>query len=190
MTRCPDNSEWVLWGADEVTPDRHRELDAHRATCDACRRESASVARGMTALARMDRTVEPRAEAMVSLRRRMAEVRAEKAARPRVLTFLYSHRWSAAAAAVFVMAFVAWTAVAPPTHPTDTVAVKVRTDAQVQEDLARIAASLEMLESADSAVAMELTPAHPAPAQPLDTEDPYMDEFEQLMDALEAETDT
>jgi len=187
MSRCPDNSEWVLWAADEVSPDRRRTLELHRAACAACRRESASVARGLTALGHMDRAVEPRAEALASLRRRLADARAEKAARPSVLVFLYSHRWAAAAAAVFVLAFLVWTALpgAPVTHM-----IVFKSDAQVQEDLAKITVSVDMLEFAEGLAVTEFVPAHPGPAQPAAPDDMYMDEFDQLMDALQAEMDT
>jgi anti-sigma factor RsiW len=184
MNRCPDNSEWVLWAADEVTPDRRRELDAHRTTCEACRRESASLARGLKALAHVVPVAAPSVDAMRMLRQRLAAEKTKKDARPRILTFFHQYRWAAAAAAVLVVAFVAFTALPHQPVVVTPVAkvVKVndvkdwRTDADVQMDLAKITAGIELLETTESLASIEPAPTHAAPAKMTTPEEPAVDD--------------
>jgi anti-sigma factor RsiW len=206
MNRCPDNSEWVLWAADEVSPDRRRTLDAHLATCDECRRESAGVARGMTALSSIC-TAAPGADAMASLRRRLAEAKAKKAAQPKILVFLGQYRWATAAAAVLIVAMGVFIAIPHNQqvlhHPGFMAPVAtnvhgnaaVRSDADVQLDLAKLTQAVEMLEAADGLASADLTPTHAAPtnaapATKTAPEDPYLDEFDQILETLQAEMDT
>jgi anti-sigma factor RsiW len=181
MNRCPDNSEWVLWAADEVTPDRRRELDAHRATCEACRRESASLSRGMTALAHVSPVVAPSADAMRMLRQRLAVEKAKKAAQPWILTFFHQHRGAAAAAAVLVVAFVVFMAV--PQHPgsvqlasNNNITKDWPTDAYVQMELAKITAGVELLETTDSLAALDVAPPYAAPAKVTTPDEPAVDD--------------
>jgi hypothetical protein len=134
---------------------------------------------------------------MAELRRRLAAVKAEKAARPRILTFFRQHRWAAAAAAVFIVALVAVTAI--PHNPATLQVANVPTkdllkdwpsDADMQRDLAKIAAGVELLETTDSLASVDAAPAHIVPAAPAAVEDPMMDDLDQLMEALQADSDT
>jgi hypothetical protein len=184
MNRCPDNSEWVLWAADEVEPELRRRLEAHRAVCGDCRRESAAVARGLGALGCLS-AAEPRAEAMVALRRKLEAAAQKRAATPRVIRLFNRHRWAASAAAVFVLAIGVWSFIP---RAEQQIIILPRSDVQVQDDLTRITADIMMLETADSVAIHELAPVRPT-VDPATVPNPDVDEFDMLMDALQAEMD-
>jgi anti-sigma factor RsiW len=190
MNRCPKPTDWLLHAAGELSPRRRRDLDAHLAACETCRAESASLARGLAALETLDRQPAVRAEAMESLRRRLGVAAAHRAARPAILTVVWRHRW-AAAAAVILVAAVAWTLAPGPKGPlpatlAPTAAAQPSwvTDIQVQEEIAEITAGVEMLESGLDARTCEATaPRAEAPV------DPAIDEMERFIEQLRADLD-
>jgi anti-sigma factor RsiW len=185
MNRCPDHSEWVLWAADETTPERRRELEAHRAACDDCRRQSAAVARGLGALAFLESGATPSPDAMRALRGKLHAVAAKRAATPRVILFLNRHHWAASAAAVFVLAIGVWTFMPHTAVPPSILIIHhnlPRTDVQLQDELARISADLELMEAADLVVTNDLGPARPtvAPAKPATMPDSELDDMDTI----------
>jgi len=141
MTRCPDTTDWVLYAAGETPPDRLAALQAHLETCPACRDELAGLRRGLEALEALDPTPPLRAEALASLRDRLAAERkaVRPAVRPRRKVFRYG--WVAAAAAAAATILI--TVLSTP-HP-NSQAWAESTD--VENELVEIAAELELLES-------------------------------------------
>ena len=65
---CPNNTEWVLYATGELPPPRRSELEAHLAGCEACRREAEVLARGLAALATLEREPALRPQVMETLR--------------------------------------------------------------------------------------------------------------------------
>ncbi|MBM4017620.1 MAG: hypothetical protein FJ288_04700 [Planctomycetes bacterium] len=175
---CPRNEEWVLYAAEELPARRRRALASHLAGCPACRREAAAVSRGLAALAAIE-APGLGAEAEASLRRRLAAAHRP----PAVIRFLWRHRWSAAAAALVLLAVGAWM-LAPPTSPTPAHPAPGTwlTDVQVQAELAEIAAGVEILEAgADGQVADATMPA------PETNGDWLLDEIDRFLEQLRAE---
>jgi anti-sigma factor RsiW len=179
MSRCPENTQWVLYAADELPPRTRRALEAHLARCEACRREAASVARGMTALAALDREPPVPAQAMETLRRRLRVAAAHKVAQPSILAVIRPYRWAAAAAIILLAAF-AWMLVPPPVNPA--VPTPWISDVQVQEEIAEITVGVEMLESS-----MNGLTADAAPVRPQDADDPALDDLDQFLEGIWAE---
>jgi hypothetical protein len=175
---CPNETEWVLYAAGELPAARHGELQAHLAACDACRRQARAMARGFSALDALDRDAPMRAEAMEAVRRRLRVTAAHpQPARPAVLSIFRRWGWAAAAAAVLVGAMILTnqpapqiTVVQPPlkeqgpkkTPNAPVATVNVPRDSQIQEELAELTATVEMLELADMAKTPEVAPTAPA----------------------------
>ena len=173
---CPTNTEWVRYAAGDLAPRRRRALDAHLASCNACRRDAAGLERGLAAL----RQLEPaalRPQALQTLRTRLGQARRP----PAVIRMLWQHRWAAAAAAVFLLAFGAWTLVPPASL--DSRPPAWVTDIHMQEELAEIMAEVEILEAA----------ANPKPPEPVaprpnaSSADPSVEEIDRFIESLQAE---
>jgi len=141
MTRCPDTTDWVLYAAGEALPDCRAALEAHLEACPACRRELEGLRRGLEALEALEPAPPIRAEAMASLRDRLAAERkaARPAARSRRKVFRYGWVAAAAAAAAIVLVTVL------STPHTENHAWAEST--YVEDEIVEIAAELEMLES-------------------------------------------
>jgi len=172
---CPNNTEWVLYATGELPPPRRLQLEAHLAGCEACRREAEVLARGLAALATLEREPALRPQVMETLRRRAGEV---SRARPAVVSLWRRYRWVAAAAAVIVFAIGA--AILAPTGSRPAVTPWV-TDVHVQEEIAEITAGVEMLEACSNGKAPD-----PAPDA---TDDQTYEELEFFFDQLRAEVD-
>jgi anti-sigma factor RsiW len=181
MSACPKNTEWVLYAAGEVSDRRARALAAHMAECEACRSEAAAVARGLKALAHLERQTPVRPEAMETLRRRLRVAADHKQSRPTILTVLRQYRWLAAAAVIVAVALV-WGLAPGPQPPAP--AVLPMTDAQVQEALAEITAGVEMLETGMNGQAHDVA----APRADTPTDDPA-DEIERFLESLRDDID-
>jgi len=138
MTSCPDVTEWILYAADEVSAPRREELARHLSACDACRRELDRLQRGFEALETLEAPPPLRAEALHTLRRRLA---AEGQRRSRQHRRLRALRWFGAAAAA--AAVVAVAVFLPPEPQQPTWPDREQVDAEITE----IAATLELLES-------------------------------------------
>lgn len=153
MKTCPDNSERLLYAADELPAARRRAFESHLAACDACRAETAALVRGLTLLHDLPEAPAPRPEMTASLRRRLALAADERAAQPRFFRITQPARWAAAAAVLVaaVMAFVLWPKPDATTTPQAEPAQAIRwvDDLHVQDELAEITAGIEMLEAAD-----------------------------------------
>ena len=149
---CPNETEWVLYASGELPRPRRQELEAHLAGCDACRREAAGLARGLAALATLEREPAVRPQVMETLRTRAREA---ATARSAVVSIWHRYRWVAAAAAVVVLA-VGLAAVMPKVgQPTVTPWV---TDVHLQEELAEITAGVEILEACSNGKAPDVAP--------------------------------
>ncbi|MCX5655856.1 MAG: zf-HC2 domain-containing protein [Planctomycetota bacterium] len=172
---CPNETEWVLYASGELPPSRRQALESHLAGCDACRREAESLARGLAALATLERTPAVRPEVMKTLRDR---ARTASGARPAVVSIRRRYRWVAAAAAVVVLAIGAATFV--PTICRQAADPWV-TDTHVQEEIAEITAGVEMLEGYATAKTPEAAPAAP--------DDQTFEELEFFFNQLRAEVD-
>jgi anti-sigma factor RsiW len=157
MTRCPESTEWVLYAADEVPAPRRDELDRHLAACDACRREVDGLRRGLAALDALEAAPPLRAEALASLRRRLADEAARRG-KPRARRRYHPLRWigAAAAAAAAVIAVVLLL-------DTEPQSAAWPEQEQVDAEIVEITASLELLEADTSAFAWDLDwPDEPA----------------------------
>jgi len=174
---CPNNTEWVLYATGELPPPRRSQLEAHLAGCEACRREAETLARGLAALATLEREPAPRPQVMETLRRRAGEV---SRARPAVVSLWRRYRWVAAAAAVVVLA-IGLATFTPQTPRQTATATPWVTDVHVQEEIAEITAGVEILEACSNGKAPD-----PAPAA---TDDQTYDELEFFFDQLRAEVD-
>jgi anti-sigma factor RsiW len=172
---CPNETEWVLYASGELPPARRQALEAHLAACDGCRREAAGLARGLAALAMLEREPAVRAEVMETLRRRAGEVSDRRSA---VVLFLRRYRWVAAAAALIVMA--TGLALLGPTA-TRPAAIPWVTDVHVQEEIADITAGVELLEACSNGKAPDTAPAA--------YDDQSFEELEFFFDQLRAEMD-
>ena len=177
MNRCPEQSEWVLYAADELPASRRDVLQAHLESCAACREEMAAVSRGLASLAVLDREPALRPRAAAVLRGRLADAADRRAARPWILTFVSRHRWAAAAAVILWVTLAA--AIFAPIHPTPH---NWLTDTQVTDEITAITAAVDMLERGDTALALENGVNHQAP--PADKID---DEVEQFLQDLSNE---
>jgi len=192
MSRCPENMEWVLYAAGEVPAGRRSALEAHLAACEACRSEVATLRRGLAAMEVLDRDAPVRPEAMESLRRRLRAAADHRPARRPFVLVLWHYRWTAAAA-VLVAAVVAWSlipgptgTIQPPAAPQATapVAAQWMPDAQVQEEITEIAAGIELLEAGENG---KLSGAKAA--QTDNGSDESLDETDQMLEMLQAESD-
>ena len=172
---CPNNTEWVLYATGELPPPRRLQLETHLAGCEACRREAETLARGLAALATLEREPALRPQVMETLRRR---ARAVSSARPAAVPLWRRYRWVGAAAAVVALAVGA--AILAPPGPQPTVTPWV-TDVHVQEEIAEITAGVEMLEACSNSKAPD---AAPAPA-----DDQTYEELEFFFEQLRAEVD-
>ena len=175
---CPNNTQWVLYAAGEVPPGRRLAMDAHLAACDACRREVAGLEKGLAALGALEApALWP--EAVAALRSRLRQT----PRRPAVVVFFRRRRWAVAAAAVVVLALGAWAIVPSLMQAPGSPAVSWVTDAHLQEELAEIAAGVEMLEAACA------KPTAPAATEPAEAGDWSMEEIDRFIDLLQAEMD-
>jgi len=177
---CPNETEWVLYAAGELPAPRRPQLEAHLAGCEACRRQAETLARGLAALATLEREPAVRPQVMETLRRRAREV---SRAQPAVVSLWRRYRWVTAAAAVVVLAV--GIAILGPTSslpvakgPGTTPWV---TDVHVQEEIAEITAGVEMLETCSNDKAPEPVPAA--------TDDQTYEELEFFFEQLRAEVD-
>jgi len=162
MTRCPDSTDWVLYAADELPADRREDLDRHLSACETCRRELAEVRRGLAALDALEPAPPLRAEALASLRRRLA-AEAERRSAPRRRH--HPLRWVGAAAAAAAAAVVALVILQDSDPQPPAWAAYDQVDAEIVE----ISAGLELLEADTSAFAWdapETDPPAPADAPP------------------------
>jgi anti-sigma factor RsiW len=192
MSRCPENTEWVLYAAGELPASRRSALEAHLEACATCRSEADVLRRGLAAMEVLDRDAPLRPEAVETLKRRLrADADHRPARRPLVLV-LRHYRW-AAAAAVFVAAVLAWSLIPEPTvtiqPPAATQlmvppAAQWQPDSAVQEEIAEIAAGVEMLEGGYSGTLCEADPGRPDIGN-----DDSLDETDQMLEMLQAEND-
>ena len=180
MSHCPDNTEWTLYAADELSAARRRALAAHLDVCEVCRREAAAQSRGLKALGRLDREPAVRPEAMETLRQRLRFAAAHKPARPTILTLGRRYGWVAAAALILVVAGV-W-AIRPPAPAVNQ--PRLISDTQIIEELAEISASVELLEASLNGKAPE-----PPTVRPNICDEDAADEIEQFMEYLRTEMD-
>ncbi|MBL7139637.1 MAG: hypothetical protein ISS74_01875 [Planctomycetes bacterium] len=157
MTRCPDMTEWVLYAAGEASPDQRTTLSAHLEACQACRAELEAVRRGVEALGALDPAPPVRAEALASLRDRLAAQRRRPRARTGLRRKAYRYGWAAvaAAAAAIVLAVFLSTPDADNHAWADS--------ADVENEIVEIAAELELLEADTFAGAWELDLLKEAP---------------------------
>ena len=182
MNRCPDNTKWVLYAADELPADERRILAAHLESCADCRREADALARGMAALSLLPQEAPLRPELVESLR-----IRLRPAARPRILSPFVRHRWIAAAAAAVLLIAGVWTVLlqTPPDtkRPTSTTSMTAWvTDLRVSDELTEIAAGVELLENSIGDRTCDAADADSNPAA--------NDELDQYLETLQAEFDT
>jgi hypothetical protein len=203
---CPNETEWVLYAAGELPAARHSELQTHLTACDACRRQARAMARGLKALETLDRDAPMRAEAMEAVRRRLRVAAAHpQPARPTVLSIFRRWGWAAAAAAVLVGAMILSNQPTPqinvvqpppkkqvpkktPDAPVANVNVDFPRDSQIQEELAELTATVEMLELADKAKTPEAKPVPPtAPAVNKNNDDPTA-EIEEWLQSFGSES--
>jgi len=140
MTRCPDATDWVLYASGEMAADRRAECDAHLEACATCRDELAAVRRGVEAMQAAPSAPPLRAEALRTLRDRLAD---EARAGVRPSRRRHPVRWltGAAAAAAAVVAAVLLSLPEETPEPTWTDV------AQIDDEIAEIAAGLELLET-------------------------------------------
>jgi anti-sigma factor RsiW len=203
MNRCPNQTDWVLYVAEEWPPEELRRLEEHLAACPACRREVQTLKRGLSALGALDRNTPMSAGAMDTLRRRL-HAEAKEPIRPARVVGLWRMRWAAVAAAVLVGALV-WSLLpgpqvtSPPFDnnsvvkittgagekpPVTPPALKYKTDSVIQDELTDIAAGVEMLEFSDSLRAMEA-----APVQPKAGDENYVPDVDEFLQYLESGMD-
>jgi anti-sigma factor RsiW len=186
MSGCPKNTEWVLYVAGELPPRRTSALREHMDACESCRREVRDLERGMMAMASLDRDAPARPEAIETLRRRLRVAAANRPARTTIFQITRRYGWMAAAAGI-ILAALLWTALPKgPAHftaPRPAPVAGFVTDVQVQEELAEIAAGVEILEHGDNGQTCDAAPVR---SDNLDQE--LQDEFDRLMDALWADT--
>jgi anti-sigma factor RsiW len=192
MSRCPENTEWVLYAAGELPAGRRSALEAHLEACATCRREAAVLRRGLAAMEVLDRDAPVRPEAMETLKRRLRDAAAHRPARRPIVLVLWHYRWTAAAA-VLVAAVMAWSLIYTPTVVIPRVASTQATalpaaqwlpDAQVQEEITEIAAGVEMLEGSENGQLCEADPGRPDTGN-----DDSLDETDQMLEMLQAESD-
>jgi hypothetical protein len=196
MSHCPNQTDWVLYAAEELPPEELRRLQEHLEACPDCRREARTLGRGLSALGVLDRDAPMPAGAIETLRRRLRAAAARQPARPTVIPALWKWRWAAAAAAVLVGALV-WSLLPGPSvdntpKPVVEIAkaplqktpaqapLKYRTDALIQEELAELSASVELLESSEVAKTPDSTTVQPKSG---DNSDSDIDEFIQYMES-------
>jgi anti-sigma factor RsiW len=192
MSRCPENTEWVLYAAGELPAGRRSALEAHLEACATCRREAAALWRGLAAMEVLDRDAPLRPEAMETLKQRLRDAAAHRPARRPIVLVLWHYRWTAAAA-VLVAAVMAWSLIYTPTvviprvastQATAPTAAQWLPDAQVQEEITEIAAGVEMLEGGENG---QLSDAGPVQTDSGSNES--LDEMDRMIEMLQAESD-
>ena len=152
MTRCPDQTEWVLYAAGEVPAPRQDELTDHLAACDACRRELGRLRRGLEALETLEAAPPVRAEALHALRRRLA-AEAQRRGKRRPRRRRHPLRWIGAAAAVAASVVALAVLLTPePQQPA------WPDQGQVDAEITEIAAAIELLESDTFTIAWDFEP--------------------------------
>ena len=179
---CPNKTDWVLYASGELPPARRQVLETHLAGCGACRREAQGMARGLAALATLEREPAVRPQVMETLRTRARET---TLALPTVASLWRRYRWVAAAAAIVVLA-VGLAIVMPPAAqlptPRPQPVTAWVTDAHLQEELAEITAGIEMLEARSNGKAPDVAPD-------ADADEQLYNELEFFFDQLRAEVD-
>jgi hypothetical protein len=196
MSHCPNQTDWVLYAAKELPSEELRRLQEHLEACPDCRREARMLERGLSALSVLDREAPMPAEAAEALRRRLRVATVHPSARPSIILTLWKWRWSSAAVAVLAAALIWSLQPGPTVNITPKPAVEIvktltpkmpvqatpqyRTDALIQEELAELSASVELLETS------EVTKTPDAPAvqpKPSDNSDNDMDDFIQYFES-------
>jgi anti-sigma factor RsiW len=109
MMRCRQAERWInRWVDARLDPDRTAALEKHLAACPACRRTAQDV-RGLVALLRREKDVEPAPGFLARLQPRLREERA-------LVPLLVWERWSLRAVPVFlaiVLVFIGLVAFGP-----------------------------------------------------------------------------
>jgi anti-sigma factor RsiW len=161
----------VLYAAEELEGQRVSALAAHLAACDACRREVATLRRGLRALECLGRAPAVRPEVLDSIRR--------KARRPAIFALTGNLRWLAAAAAMLLAVGLGWhfAEYRPATHNHGA----AMASEQKSDALLEMAAAVELLGPNASVQALTGDPTDP-------TADDDLNEMNLLLDSLSSES--
>jgi anti-sigma factor RsiW len=118
MNECPKSADLVLYAAGEMDPATAETVRCHLDACEACRAEVARLARGLAALALLEREPALRPEAAARIERRLerhiaGRADATQSRRPWIVRFRPYLRQALAAAAVLLLAVGVWLAGRP-----------------------------------------------------------------------------